>query len=117
VNLLSLAQRLIPPQSVAWERMTGRVENAAGYTVPSYAAPASITGNVQPVAQSAYQALGLNFERKYVTLYTPAGVVAVGRDESGDRITYNGETYVCESATDWKAQDGWQAILAVRVPA
>jgi hypothetical protein len=117
VNILALAQRLIPPQPVSWERMTGRADNAAGYTVSTYAPAVPITGNVQPVPTRLYQALGLNFAREYVTLYTPAGVVTVGRDESGDRITYDGKQYVCESSTDWREQDGWSAIVAVRVPA
>ncbi len=119
MNLLTLALGVCGSQPVTWERVTGRADNAAGYTVSNYAAPAPIRGSVQPVPQRLYQQLGLDFERKYVTLYTVAGVVAVGRDESGDRITYNGEAYICESATDWLAQAGWVAILAVKakVPA
>jgi hypothetical protein len=112
-----MAQRVIPPQAVTWERMTGRAENAAGYTVPTYAPAVPIRGNVQPVPQTKYQALGLDFNREYVTLHTPAGVVAVGRDESGDRITYNGATYLCESLTDWSGQAGWVAVVAVKVSA
>jgi hypothetical protein len=117
MNLLALAQRVIPPQRVEWARMTGRTENAAGYTVATYAAAVPIRGNVQPVSQAKYQALGLDFNREYVTLHTPAGVVSVGRDESGDRITYNGATYKCESSTDWSGQAGWVSVVAVKVPA
>lgn len=117
MNLLALAHRAIPPRRVAWERMTGRAENAAGYTVPTYAAPVNIEGSVQPVSQSRYQQLGLDFNREYVTLRTRAGVVAVGRDESGDRFTYDGKVYVCLSEDDWHAQAGWAAIVAARVKA
>jgi hypothetical protein len=117
MNLLALAHRVIPPHSVTWERVTGRAENAAGYTVSTYAAPVPIAADVQPVPRTKYESLGLDFAREYVTVYTRAGVVTVGRDESGDRITYGGKTYVCESGTDWQARSGWQAIVAVKVPA
>lgn len=116
-NLLALAQGVVGVQPVTWARMTGRAENGAGYTVATYAPAVAIQGTVQPVPQTKYQALGLDFNREYVTLYTPAGVVSVGRDESGDRIMYNGATYKCESSTDWSGQAGWVAVVAVKVPA
>jgi hypothetical protein len=115
-NLLTLAMGLVGPSGpIALRRFTGQEENAAGYQVPTYAAPAAIEGRVQPVPQRLYQALGLDLTKDYVTLYTPANVVAVDRDGAGDRITYNGRTYSCESATDWQAQDGWSSVLCVRV--
>lgn len=116
-NLLALAQGVVGVQPVTWERFTGRAENAAGYSVNSYAPAVPIQGTVQPVPQALYQRLGLDFKREYVTLYTVAGVVSVGRDESGDRITHDGKTYLCESSTDWQAQAGWSSVLAVRVKA
>lgn len=115
-NLLGLALGVLGSQSPTWERFTGRAANAAGYQVPTYAAPVAIAGSVQPIPTRLFQALGLDFQKEYVTLYTPADVVGVGRDESGDRITYNGERYLCESATDWQTQAGWVAIVAVKVP-
>jgi hypothetical protein len=42
-------------------------------------------------------------------------VVTVDRDESGDRITYNGRIYIAEDGTDWSGQAGWSAIRCVRV--
>jgi hypothetical protein len=116
-NLLSLAMGVVGGQPVTLSRFTGRAENAAGYTVPTYADPVAIAGHVQPIPQRLFQALGLDWAKEYVTLYTPAGVVVVGRDESGDKITYNGATYLCESSTDWLGQAGWVAVVAVKVPA
>lgn len=117
MNLLALAQSVLGVQPVTWAAFTGRTENAAGYTVATYAPAQPIAADVQPVPRTKYESLGLDFAREYVTLYTRAGVVTVGRDESGDRITYDGKTYVCESSTDWLARSGWQAIVAVRVKA
>lgn len=114
-NLLSLAQGVIGVQPVAWERMTGRTENAAGYQVATYAAAVTLRASVQPVPQKMFDLLGLDRNREYINVYTPGGVVAVGRDESGDRLTYAGRVYVAESETPWLPQAGWSQVLAVRV--
>lgn len=116
-NLLGLAQSVVGVQPVTLAKFTGRVENAAGYQVPSYAAPVPIKATVQPIPQAKYQALGLDWNHEYVTLFTPAGVVTVGRDASGDKVTFAGGSYLCESATPWSAQAGWSSIVAVKVPA
>lgn len=117
MNLLQLALGVVGAQPVQWRRNTGRTTNAAGYQEPAYADPAPITGNVQPVPQKMFQLLGLDLNKEYVTLYTPASVVAVGRDGSGDKVVHDGKTYLCESSTPWAAQAGWSAVVAVRVPA
>lgn len=116
-NLLSLALGVVGGHVAQLARFTGRTTNAAGYHESSYAAPVPIQGNVQPVPQRLYQALGLEFGKEYVTLYTPAGVVAVGRDGSGDKLLHDNEVYLCESTTDWNVQAGWVAVVAVKVPA
>lgn len=114
-NLLSLAMSVTGRQSVKWERFKGAPENEAGYNVRTYYPAKNITGHVQPIPQSLFTKLGLDFSKEYVTLYTPAGVVTVDRDESGDRITYNGRIYIAEDGTDWSGQAGWSAIRCVRV--
>jgi hypothetical protein len=115
-NLLNMALGVIAPQPVLWSRFTGRTVNAAGFFVAAYADAVALRGSLQPVPTRLYQSLGLDFGKKYATLYTPAGVVTVDRDGAGDKLIYQGETYLCESSTDWAGQDGWSAIVAVRVP-
>lgn len=116
-GILSMALGVIGAQPVMLSRFTSRTTNAAGFQVPSYAAPVPIEGNVQPVPQAMYERLGLDWNKSYVNLRTTAGVVVVDRDGAGDRITYNGATYVCESSTDWLAQAGWVQVTAVKVSA
>lgn len=116
-NLLALAQTVIPSQQLTLAKFTGRATNAAGFQVPTFADPVPLSGSAQPVPQSRYAALGLDFEKTYITLYTSADVVGVARDGSGDRVTFNGDTYSAESLTDWRTQNGWSAIICVRVPA
>lgn len=116
-NLLSLAMSVTGTQPVSWAKFKSRSTNSAGHVVPTYYAARPITGQAQPISQKLYQALGLDWNKKYITLYTPAGVVSVDREGSGDKITYNGETYLAESDTDWSAQAGWKSVVCGRVPA
>lgn len=116
-NLLALAQSVIGVQPVTWRKFLSRNENAAGYEVAVYDDAKPIEATVQPVPRKMYDTLGLDYNREYVTLYTPAGVVCVSRDGSGDKVIHDGKTYVCESGTDWKAQAGWVSIVAIKVPA
>jgi hypothetical protein len=116
-NIASLALGVVGSQSVQWERFLRRHTNNVGHKVPQYEPAKPLRGNVQPVPTARYAALGLDFAKRYVTLYTPAGVVAVSRDEAGDRIAYDGRTYVAIDETDWLAQAGWVAVLCVEVKA
>lgn len=117
-NILGLALGAIGGvHDVRLLRFTGSTDNAAGYTVPAYADPVRIVGNVQPLDRKLYQALGLDFAKDYVTLYTSADVQCTGRDRAGDRFTWEGDTYLCESGEHWHMQAGWVAITAVKVPA
>jgi hypothetical protein len=115
-NIMGLALSVVGRQPVMWERFRGRTENRAGYWEKSYYPAQRLKdANVQPIPQKMYQALGLDFGKQYMTLYTPAGVVAADRDECGDRITWGGVMWVAESDTDWSQQAGWTAITCVRV--
>lgn len=117
VNIMGLALSVIRPQPVQWAAFTGRTTNAAGLDVPTWAAPVAIRGSVQDVDRAQMQTLGLDMLQEYVNVYTSNPVKTVQRDGSGDRIIYNGNTYSCESSADWYAQDGWVAVLCVKVPA
>lgn len=112
-NLLRKAARLIKLQTVAYYQDAGRQTNNVGVDVTAYLAAVSVQGSVQAVPLSAYQDLGLDWGKTYVTLYTQNPVVGVNRDVSGDVFVYNNKVYTCRSPTDWNAQDGWNSVLAV----
>jgi len=116
INLLRLASSVIKFQTVQHFKFLSRTADARGTFVPSYADPVNIKGSLQPVPLRMFTALGLDFNKEYVILYTSTDVVTVGRDGSGDRLSYNGKNYVCEDRTDWNAQDGWNGVIAVYVP-
>lgn len=116
-NLLALAMGVIGQQQVQWLRYTGMTTTSAGVERPTWAAPVTITGSVQPVDTSLLQQLGLDWTRNYITFYAPAEFQEVERDQSSDRITYAGRTYQVLSGTNWFAQDGWEKVICVEVPA
>jgi hypothetical protein len=114
-NILKSALRVIASQTVDYYQDIGRDNNIIGLDLTSYAPPAKIRGSVQAVPLSAYEALGLDFGKNYVTLYTGTPLIGVERDVSGDIFTFSGKIYQCKATTNWIAIDGWNAVIAVEV--
>ena len=115
-NLLKRALRLVKAQPVTYRRFAGRTTNGIGLDVSEYECSKQIVGSVQAVPRSAYEQLGLDFQKQYVTLYTETEVLDLRRDISGDLIEFYGKTYQLVSSTDWQPMDGWQSVLCVEVP-
>lgn len=114
-NLLRRALRVVKPSDVEYKAFTGRAPNAAGIQVSTYATAIKIKGSVQPVPRTMYQALGLDFSREYFNLYSTQLLEGVTRDRAGDQFTFAGELFEVLSATNWKAIDGWNGVLAIKV--
>jgi hypothetical protein len=116
-NLLSMAMRVIQPQSVQWQAFTGRTVNSAGDWVSTFAAAVPVLGSIQPIPRTLYADMGLQLSRNYADFYTSAAVQPTGRDREGDRLTYGGKTWQAESETNWASVDGFRRLLLVEVPA
>lgn len=114
-NLLNMAFGLIGQQAVEHRAFVGNVTNAAGIKVPTWAAPVTLGGSLQPVPRALIQTLGLDFNKNYMTFYASADITDVLRNKTGDRLSYAGKTYQVESNNDWYAQDGWKGVLCVEV--
>lgn len=115
-NLLKRALHITGAQAVIYRRFSGRTTNEIGLDVSAFADPVQIKGSVQAVPRSTYEQLGLDFQKRYVTLYTVAEVFDLQRDISGDMIEFGGKTYQLVSSTDWHPMAGWQSVLCVEVP-
>lgn len=115
-NLLSVALRVIQPQTLLHRAFLSRDTNSAGDFVSVFAAPVEISGSMQAVNKKLYQQLGLNLAKNYSTLYTQANVLPTTRDRAGDRLEYAGKFWQCESDMDWSTADGWRKLLCVEVP-
>lgn len=115
-NLLNLALKHIRPQRILWQKFTGRTNNARGIDVPTYAAAVEISASVQAVPSSLYNSLGLDRQKKHVSIFTTTPLTAVERDGMGDLIEYAGEQYLVLMLTKWAAQDGWSQGVCIEQP-
>ena len=112
-NLLNMALSVIASQEVDYYKATTESVNSIGLKVPQYDPPVLIWGSFQPVQKALYAEYGLDFNRSYVNFYTSNDLIDIERNVSGDKIVYQGNTYNCESSTEWIGIDGWIAILTV----
>lgn len=114
-NLLLAALQLIRPQTVLYYRNTGRTTRPTGLDVATFAPAQPITQcSVQAVPLNRYESMGLDYKRRYVTLFAPKNVIGVERERSGDEFEYAGKRYsVIEGEADWFMQDGWTAVVGI----
>ena len=115
-NLLSIEARVIRMETLQHRAFVSRAINGAGDYESTFAAPVDIQGSFQAVNKKLYQELGLNLAKNYGMLYTSANVQPTTRDREGDRITFAGKTWQCESDQNWQAMDGFTKMLCVEVP-
>lgn len=116
-NLLADALGIIAPQPVELYRWTSKTRQPNGAFVSQYAGPEACEGSVQAIDRRRYLQMGLEWARTYVMLYTVVPLRNIERDISGDLFTYDGQWFEAQSRTNWMAQDGWNAITAVAIPA
>jgi hypothetical protein len=114
-NLLSIALTVIAPQQIALSRATGRVQNAIGEWVTTYAAQVPVEGSWQPVDQTKYESLGLDLTKKYFMFYTTEQINSINRGESPDLCERNGRKYSTVSDVPWNDVDGWQSAMFVDI--
>lgn len=114
-NILEDALDIIGVQNFLYYQYLGRVTNSIGLDVPSRTPGLSVSGSFQPVPQSLYAQMGLDFQKYYANFYVPQNVIDIERDSSGDHFSYNGKLFQVESRTDWHGVNGWVSFLAVEI--
>lgn len=114
-NILGMAMGLIGAQAVGWLQFSSMTTNPAGVKVPTWAAPVTVYGSFQAVSSKLIHELGLDLSRNYGTFFASRNFGDVGRDKTGDRLTYAGKTFQVISKTPWHAQDGWDYVMCVEV--
>lgn len=114
-NLLAMALRVITPTTVTYYKWLSRTGNAKGMLVNNYDQGRPIRGSFQPVPQTLYQQLELDFSKKYYMLYTVEPILEVDRDTSSDQIGFNGQRFQVVSNNDWHAIDGWNGVMTVLI--
>jgi hypothetical protein len=114
-NLLRKAFTLISRSDLFYYQAIGRSFNNVGQYVTEYAPGVAIKGSWQPVSKKEYEALGLDFQKSYFNLYIPKNILDLKRNVSADQVSFEGERFQVESATDWFNVDGWLSVLCVEI--
>jgi hypothetical protein len=92
-----------------------RTADDIGILTSTYATAVTIKASIQAVNRSVYEANGLDFNKKYVTIFSQTSFTDIDRDISSDKVTYGGETYQLLNRADWQGYDGWNYIMGVRI--
>lgn len=116
-NLYKMATRLIGTSPYTFFAQASRGLDDRGVWVTSYAAGVELSDSIQSVSRGIYEKLGLDLDKYYLMIYTDNPLLVVERDTSGDQIEFQGERYQLLDNTDWRPQDGWSGVLAVRLNA
>ncbi len=116
-NTLAMALTVLGSTPVNWFEFNGRTLNSGGVYVTTYKTPIlEISGSVQAINRTKYEALGLDFEKKYIAWYVPnVAAVDLDRDVSGDVIETLGRRFQLVGSNDWLNIDGWRSLLAIDI--
>lgn len=112
-DLLSIALTVINPQEVIYRQFLGRQPNSARILVDTWGVPFALMGSVQRVKRDKYTELGLEFSKRYVTLYASLDIMDLHRENNGDQFVWAGRKYQVTSDGNWFAMDGWASCIAV----
>jgi hypothetical protein len=115
INVLALAQQLIPPTDIIWMRHEGRGLNSIGQWVSVFSDPIDIMGNFQPVQRDKYEFQGLDLAKSYWNLYTQNDVKGLKDSGTADRVAHHGRLYDIVGVTPWYGYDGWNHALCVDI--
>ncbi len=143
-NNLAAALSVLGKTPVSYFQYSGRVTNAGGVMLTNYLAPVVIAqGSVQPVKRDKYEALGLDFAKRYIRWFVSTGVLTfvsnngaltfisnngpivfagsnasdLARDSSGDVIETVGRRWQLVGADDWSGIDGWKSLTGIDIGA
>jgi hypothetical protein len=111
-----LALGVISIQPVILFRFVGNIVQENGIELPTYAPAVSIAGSVQAVSGKTKLQLGLEITDEYVNLFTTELIRPVERDTAGDVFVWSGKYYQALGGSDWVGQDGWNEVLAIKIP-
>ena len=115
INLLGAVQSVIKKQDYQIIRYLGRTRNAAGWQVSEFSEPEPMSGSVQPINQSMYKDLGLDFKKTYIKIYDTELINTMSRNTNGDQLIWDGYLWSVPSDTGWSIQGGWNYVLCVKL--
>ena len=117
-NILSVALSVLGHTPVSYFQYSGRTTNAGGVMLTNYLSPQTIAnGSVQAINKQKYEALGLDFEKNYISWHVSMDAIDLARDVSGDVIEALGRRWQLVGSNDWFGIDGWKSLMAVDIGA
>ncbi len=114
-NLLKQAFKIIDKDTFIYRQFKSRTTNSIGIDVPEFEDDIELKGSVQAVPRKLYQEYGLDWKKKYITIYSSDTIEGVDRDTSGDRIIFNGKLFQVLDEINWIPIDGWNGVMCVEV--
>lgn len=117
LNLLAMALGLIASETVEYFGAASRAKQVNGTYLTTYAPSVTVEEcSVQAIDRTKYQAMGLDFQKTYITWYVPnQAFTTVKRGTSGDVIEWNGGRYQLSNGIDWTGQDDWGSAVCVLI--
>lgn len=84
-----------------------------GRDVPQFESPVTLIGSLQPVSNKMYEQLGLDLNKNYKIVFSPALMQSLAEKIQPDRIVYQGLTYELVENKNWYETNGWTKALVV----
>ena len=114
-RILSKALKLVGAENVGYLKFNGKVTNAAGIDVSTYAPIVWIKAQVQGVSTNAKQYLGIDLQKEVVKVYSETVINQMPRDGEADRLTIGGSVYEVMSNDGWNKPQGFSGVLLEKV--
>ena len=113
-NLFNIATSVIPPETAEYMQFTSNAVNSIGLSVPTYAEAVTIKASIQPVGDSSYKDLGLDFQKEYYYVYSNQRMHGLNEQAQPDKLKFHGKEFIVQKTCYWNEYDGWGYVLAVR---
>lgn len=113
-QVLPIIYNIVEPATgiFKFRSMSGEAINEIGIPVPSFSEWGECMGTVQPVNRSRYDALGLDWSKKYVNAWGSITLNTIDKDSQPDQILWQGYLWNVSSVDQWDPHNGWCHVMA-----
>ena len=113
-QVLPIIYNIVEPAtgSFKFRSMVSEEVNEIGVPVPTFSAWGECMGTVQPVNRSRYDALGLDWSKKYVNAWGSITLNTVDMDKQPCQILWQGYLWNVTSVDQWDPHNGWCHVMA-----
>lgn len=109
-----MAQSCLPKDQFILRRWSAITTDERGIDAPIYEPDISVDGSIQAVPRTKYVAMGLDFKKDYLTIYSDELILGPSQNRGADKIEYQNKVYTVLSENEWLFQFDFSGILAVK---